>query len=57
MAWMIWDSNPSRGERLASSPKHPDWLQGSPSLLFSGYKGLFPVVKQLGYEAYHLTSI
>jgi len=28
--------NPGRHKRYFSSPKHPDWLWGPPSLLFSG---------------------
>jgi len=32
---------PDRGSRFTSSPKHPDQLWGSPSLLFSVYQELF----------------
>jgi hypothetical protein len=29
-------------KRFISSPGHPDWLWGPPTLLFSGYSGSFP---------------
>jgi hypothetical protein len=32
---------------------HPDQFWGPPSLLFSGYKGSFMEVKQLGLEVDH----
>jgi hypothetical protein len=30
------------GSRIFSSPRHPDWRWGPPSLLFNGYLELFP---------------
>jgi hypothetical protein len=40
--WMIWGSSPSRGWEFFSLPQHPDRLRDPPSLLSSGYQGLFP---------------
>jgi hypothetical protein len=31
-----------RGQRVFSSPNHPDQLWGPPSFLFNGYRGSFP---------------
>ena len=47
MVTRLWDrwfpgSNPSRGTRFFSSAKHSDRPWGPPSLLFSGYRCLFP---------------
>jgi len=33
---------PSMGWEFFSSPLHPEWACGPPSLLSNGYKGLFP---------------
>jgi hypothetical protein len=35
-------SNSGRGKRFFSSPKQPDCSLGPPSLVFKGYRGLFP---------------
>jgi len=51
MGWTVQGSNPGRGQRLFSSPNHPDWLWGPPSLLFSGNKCSFPGVKLPGCES------
>jgi hypothetical protein len=49
-----FDLVPGRGSRFISSPKHPDHLWGSPSILFSVYQELFsPGVKQQGHEIDH----
>jgi hypothetical protein len=45
-----WDSNPT-GARFYSSPQHPDLHWGLSNLLFIGYGGNFPRVKQPEYEA------
>jgi len=37
-------------KRSSSSPKCPDRLFGPPSLLFSGYQGYFPGIKQSEFE-------
>jgi hypothetical protein len=36
------------GARILSSPLHPDRLWGSPSLLFNGYRWIFPEGKAVG---------
>jgi len=44
-----------RGWEFVSSPPRPDWFWVPPSLLYSGYQGLFLAeVKQAGHEADHL---
>jgi len=40
----------SQQKRFFSSPKCPDQLWGTPSILFSGYWDRFPGVKWLAYE-------
>jgi hypothetical protein len=42
IGWMVGGSSPLRGWEFLSSPPRPDWLCGTPSLLFNGYRGLFP---------------
>jgi len=41
------------GKRFFSSPKHADWLWGSPSLLCSGFQVSFLVVEKLACDIYH----
>jgi len=40
ICWMIHGSNPGRGKRFASYPKHPHLLWDPPSLLFNGDQGV-----------------
>ena len=40
MGWTIWGSTPGTGNRLVSSPKHPDRLWDPHSPLFYRYQGL-----------------
>jgi hypothetical protein len=49
-------SVPGRGKICFSIPKHSDRLWGPPSVLFNGYRGLFPGVKRLGRNAAPLSS-
>lgn len=44
-------SDAARGKIFLSLPKHPDRPWGPPSLLFNGYWGVYPEVKQQGREA------
>jgi hypothetical protein len=44
------------GPKIFSSPRHPDRLWGSPSLLSSGYRGSFPGCKAAGAWNWPLTS-
>jgi len=53
MGWMIWGLNPDSGNGVFLSPKCPEWLWSSPSLLFVGYGGYFPGVNWLGHEHDH----
>ena len=48
--WVGWS------EVWFSSPYYPDWLWGLPSLLFGGYQGSFPGVKQLGCDFNHVPT-
>jgi len=41
-------SNLGRHQIFFSSPKYPDWLWGSPSLLYNGYLGPFLGLKRPG---------
>jgi hypothetical protein len=45
------------GVSFFSSPNHPYWLWGSPSLLSWGYQGLFPMGKATEAWSWPLTSI
>jgi hypothetical protein len=45
--------NPSRGNRILSSPKYPDQQQHPPSLLFNRYWGSFLVAKKPWHEVNH----
>jgi hypothetical protein len=38
--WPGFDS--WQGKRVFSSPQHPDWLWGPPSLVANGYQGPIP---------------
>ena len=50
---MIRDLNPCRGNRLFSSPKHPDQLWGPSCLMFDGKQGSLPRAKRLRCEVDH----
>ena len=52
-ARMVRGSNPSRDKRFISSPKRPNRLCDPPSLLFIGYRGSFPGIKQPGSQFNH----
>ena len=47
MGWMIQGLNPGGSEIFWT---HPDWPQGPPSFLYSGYRVSFPGVKRLGHS-------
>jgi hypothetical protein len=53
MGRTIWGSNPGSGKRFFSSPKHPKGLYSRASLLFNGFQGSFPGLKQLGHIVDH----
>jgi hypothetical protein len=43
-----------QGKRFSSTPQHPDWLYGLPSLLSSEYQGhFFPRGKAIMHEVNH----
>jgi hypothetical protein len=48
---------PSRGERIFSSPEHPDRLWGPRGFLYSGHLGLFPGSKACGSWSWPFTCI
>jgi hypothetical protein len=50
---MVWSSNPGRGKILSLLQNNPDWLFGTPSLIFSGYPGSTKGVKWLGHDVNH----
>jgi hypothetical protein len=39
---MVWDSNPVREKGFFTTLKHPAWLWGPPSFLYSGFRVFFP---------------
>jgi len=41
MGLMVWGSNPGRGKRFFSSPKHPDKLWSPSSLILIGYQVIY----------------
>jgi hypothetical protein len=41
------------GARFLSATQRSDRLRGQPTLVYSGYRGLFPVVKRPVFEADH----
>jgi len=53
MGWMAHVLNPGVGKRFLSSPKHPDYHWGSPSLFLNGCLGSFLGVKWPGCEVDH----
>jgi len=52
MGWTISGLNPKKATHFFSSPTHPEWQWDSCSLLFNGYGGFFPEVKQPGCEGH-----
>jgi hypothetical protein len=54
MGWTVGNSNLGRGKKFQSSPKHPDWLWGTPSLLLTCYRHSYFGRQAAGIEA--LTS-
>jgi hypothetical protein len=54
--WIIGGSGPGRGWEFSSSPPRPDRLWDQPSLLSSGYLGLFLWGKAAGTWSWPLTS-
>lgn len=55
LAWMIWYLN-ARERREFSSPKAPDQLWSPFCLMYGGYQGSFPGVKEPGPEVNHTVS-
>jgi hypothetical protein len=53
VGWTIRGLNADRDEKFFSFPKRPDRLWGPPSLLFNGYGGCFPKLKQPEREVDH----
>jgi hypothetical protein len=42
--------NPGKGKTFSSLPERPNWLSGTTSLLFNGYRGSLLVVKWPEHE-------
>ena len=43
-------ANPARLNKVFAVPKRPDWLWGSPSLQFNGYRDSFPEENSQGVK-------
>jgi hypothetical protein len=46
MGWTIWSSNPGRGKKVFSSPKHSDRLSSLSSFVYKGHQGSLLGIKQ-----------
>jgi hypothetical protein len=52
--WISDFLNPVVTKIFCSSPQHAEQVLDPSGLLFSGYRGYFPVIKQPGRDVYHL---